>query len=133
MDVARINMNYFNLNEQTEIIQNIKEASLKKGKDIAIMVDLKGPLIRTLGFKEGYSIKVNVGQEIRISSNRQIKGDEDMCVIDYEGIDERVVVGDKILVDYGGVVLTVVGFESEDKFLQNQCRKKRLIQQQLLH
>ena len=36
---------------------------------LPIMVDLKGPLIRTLGFKDMYSIKVNVGQEIRISSN----------------------------------------------------------------
>ena len=97
------------------------------------MVDLKGPLIRTLSFKEGYSIKVNVGQEIRISSNRNLKGDEEMCVIDYDGIDERVVLGDKILVDYGGVVLTVVGFESEDKWLQNQARKKRQLQHKILH
>jgi pyruvate kinase len=40
------------------------------------MVDLKGPLIRTLGFKEKtYSIKVESGQEIRISTNRNWLGD----------------------------------------------------------
>jgi pyruvate kinase len=81
------------------------------------MVDLKGPLIRTLGFKDMYSINVNTGQEIRISSNINIKGDEGMFVIDYENIHEKLIVGDKILVDYGGIVLTVIGFESEEKYL----------------
>ena len=69
LDVARLNMNYFELNEQTEIINNIKQAATSLGKDVAIMVDLKGPLIRTLGFKDMYSVKVKSGQEIRISTN----------------------------------------------------------------
>jgi hypothetical protein len=28
-------------------------------------------------------------------------------------------VGDKVLVDYGGVVLTVIGFETEKQYLVN--------------
>lgn len=52
MDLARINMNYFNLNEQVDLINNIKTACKETGKDCAILVDLKGPIIRTLGFKE---------------------------------------------------------------------------------
>lgn len=47
-----------------------------------------------------------------------------MFVIDYEYIDQKLVVGDKVLVDYGGIVLTVVGFESEDKFLANRRKKQ---------
>jgi pyruvate kinase len=70
MDVARLNMNYFEVSEQGEIISNIKKACEMQGKDCAIMVDLKGPLIRTLGFQDGlYSIKVTSGQEVRISTN----------------------------------------------------------------
>ena len=62
MDVARLNMNYFEVSEQGEVIANIKKACEVQGKDCAIMVDLKGPLIRTLGFQEGqYSIKVTSG------------------------------------------------------------------------
>ena len=34
-----------------------------------------------------------------------------MFVIDYPDIHHKLVVGDKVLVDYGGVVLTVIGFE----------------------
>ena len=46
-------------------------------------------------------------------------------MIDYENIAEKLLVGDKVLIDYGGVVLTVIGFESEEKYLINQLRKKK--------
>jgi len=35
------------------------------------------------------------------------------------------VVGDKILVDYGGTVLTVLGFEAEDKYLKKKEKRRR--------
>ena len=43
-----------------------------------------------------------------------------MFVIDYENIHEKLLIGDKVLVDYGGVVLTVIGFELENKYLMNK-------------
>lgn len=44
------------------MIANIRSAALKEDKDVAIMIDLKGPLIRTLGFKDTmYSIRVVTG------------------------------------------------------------------------
>lgn len=58
MDVARINMNYFDFDEQFESVNNVRKACEISGKELAIMVDLKGPLIRTLGFKDKYSVKV---------------------------------------------------------------------------
>lgn len=62
MNVARINMNYFEIHEQSEMINNIRAAATKEGADIGIMIDLKGPLIRTLGFKDTmYSIRVQTG------------------------------------------------------------------------
>jgi pyruvate kinase len=82
------------------------------------MVDLKGPLIRTLAFKNNYSIKVKTGQEIRISSNQEILGDEGMFVIDYPMLDEKLKINDKIIIDYGAIVMTVIGFENEDKYLR---------------
>jgi hypothetical protein len=40
-----------------------------------------------------------------------------MFVIDYPDLHEKVIVGDKILVDYGGIIFTVIGFEPEGKYL----------------
>jgi pyruvate kinase len=54
------------------------------------------------------------------------KGDQGMIVVDYENLAEKLLVGDKVLIDYGGVVMTVIGFETEEKYLLNLQRKKRL-------
>ena len=42
-------------------MENIVKAQEITGRDVAIMVDLKGPLIRTLAFKNNYSIRVKSG------------------------------------------------------------------------
>lgn len=89
------------------------------------MVDLKGPLIRTLSFKDMYSIEVRTGQEIRLSSNQQIQGDEGMFIIDYDNIHEKLCIGDKVIVDYGSIVMTVIGFEPEEKYLKSQRKKNQ--------
>lgn len=36
-----------------------------------------------------------------------------MFCLDYHNIHEKLRIGDKIIVDYGGIVLTVIGFEPE--------------------
>ena len=91
------------------------------------MIDLKGPLIRTLGFKDTmYSISVLTGEEVRISTNKSLKGEPGMFGIDYDRIHEKLHIGDKVLVDYGGVVLTVIGFEYEKTYLANQHKKRKL-------
>lgn len=47
-----------------------------------------------------------------------------MVVIDFPNIHEKLVVGDKILIDYGGVIMTVVGFEKEEIYLKKRILKK---------
>mmetsp|Transcript_32090 Transcript_32090/g.31404 ORF Transcript_32090/g.31404 Transcript_32090/m.31404 type:complete len:123 (-) Transcript_32090:108-476(-) len=118
MDVARLNMSYFEASELEETVEDIKAVSSEVGKDCPIMVDLKGPIIRTLPFRDGlYQINVAPGQEVRISSNRAMKGEEGMFVIDYPNIHELLNVGDQIVIDYGGALLTVVNFELEERYL----------------
>ena len=48
MDVARINMDYFESNQLEDLINNIKEASKQLSVPCPIFIDLKGMLIRTL-------------------------------------------------------------------------------------
>jgi pyruvate kinase len=45
-----------------------------------------------------------------------------MFVIDYPNIHKKLDIGDKVLVDYGGVVLTVIGFDNEDKYIRSKKR-----------
>lgn len=117
MNIARLNMAFFDPQDQQEIVENIREASNEVEKQCAIMVDLRGPLIRTLAFDSGeHSIKVKAGDIVRISTNQTLKGNQQMIAIDYPDIYQKLQIGDKIIIDYGGVVLTVVGFEEEDNY-----------------
>jgi pyruvate kinase len=50
-----------------------------------------------------------------------------MFVIDYPDIHQKLSIGDKILVDYGGLLLTVIGFENEEKFMKLEKNENRII------
>ena len=41
-------------------------------------------------------------------------------MIDYNNIEEKLKIDDTIIIDYGGVILKVVGFEPEEKFLKHR-------------
>ena len=48
MDVARLNMDYYDANEMMQVIDNIQAASDELGTSCPIFIDLKGMLVRTL-------------------------------------------------------------------------------------
>jgi pyruvate kinase len=48
---------------------------------------------------------------------RKILGDETFAVCDFNDLADKIKVGDHICVDFGSVVLKVIGFESESSFL----------------
>jgi pyruvate kinase len=46
MNIARINFSHGDFSEHAKVIENIRSASLKAGRRVAIMADLPGPKIR---------------------------------------------------------------------------------------
>ena len=52
MNIVRLNMNYFSVPEMTEIVEDINRASQESNIPCATMVDLKGPIIRILPFRD---------------------------------------------------------------------------------
>ncbi|MDR4458737.1 hypothetical protein FO495_29375, partial [Bacillus tropicus] len=50
MNVARLNFSHGRKEEQGARIKNIREASKKTGKTVGILLDTKGPEIRTNDF-----------------------------------------------------------------------------------
>ena len=53
MNVARLNFSHGNHEEHAARIQNIREAAKKTGKNIGILLDTKGPEIRTHNMVNG--------------------------------------------------------------------------------
>ncbi|MDM5228886.1 pyruvate kinase [Cytobacillus sp. NJ13] len=105
MNVARLNFSHGDFQEHGQRIQNIRVASEKTGKTVAILLDTKGPEIRTNNMKDG-AIELIAGENIIISMN-EVEGTADKFSVTYAGLIEDVHTGSKILLDDGLIGLEV--------------------------
>ena len=121
MDIARLNMNYFEVNDMDDILNFINTSCNRLKQHCSSIVDLKGPVISVLPFRSGvYSMKIKRGQQIRFSSNAELTSCDDLFVIDYPNIRDKLMEGEKVIIDYGKVRLKVIGFESEFEYMQRK-------------
>lgn len=116
MNVARLNFSHGDHNEHGERIKNIREAAKRTNKNIAILLDTKGPEIRTHNM-ENDGIELKAGEKI-IVSMEEVLGTKDKFSITYEGLIEDVQVGSKILLDDGLIGLEVTGINKEKKEIE---------------
>ncbi|MBT2689358.1 pyruvate kinase [Bacillus sp. ISL-47] len=105
MNVARLNFSHGDFQEHGQRIQNIREASKSTGKTVAILLDTKGPEIRTNNMREG-AVELKAGDDIIISMN-EVEGTSEKFSVTYAGLIEDVHTGSKILLDDGLIGLEV--------------------------
>lgn len=74
----------------------------------AILLDTKGPEIRTGVLKDGKKIKLETGKTFTLTTE-DIVGDENKASITYKGLAEDVSEGKIILIDDGLIGLKVIG------------------------
>lgn len=113
MDIARFNFSHGDHEEQKSRMDMLKKIREEENKPIAILLDTKGPEIRTGTLKNGKKITLNTGDKF-ILSNIEKEGDENGVSITYAGLVEDVQVGKKILIDDGLIELTVQDKTSTD-------------------
>ncbi|MEH7513503.1 pyruvate kinase [Gottfriedia acidiceleris] len=112
MNVARLNFSHGSHEEHAARITSIREASKKTGRTVAILLDTKGPEIRTLDF-EGGQAELTTGNEVIITTE-PVVGTAEKFAVSYEGLIDDVHVGSKILIDDGLIGLEVIGIEGKD-------------------
>ncbi|MBF8983344.1 pyruvate kinase [Lutibacter sp. B2] len=106
LNVARLNFSHGNHEEHKERIDTIKEISEELGMSVAIMLDTKGPEIRTRRFNKP-EILLEEGKPFTITT-RDIVGDETIGSVTYEELCNDVVPGNTILIDDGLIELEVL-------------------------
>lgn len=105
MNVARINMSHGTHEEQKVRIDKIKKLRDELKKPVAILLDTKGPEIRTGNFKNGKEL-LHTGQIFTFTTN-ECEGDNKCCSITFKGLPNDLKTGDKILVDDGLIEMVV--------------------------
>ena len=112
LDVARFNFSHGTHEEQKARMDKLKELREELKIPVAILLDTKGPEIRTGLFAEG-KVMLEVGQEFTLTA-RDVEGTNEIVSITYANLPNEVEVGTKILVDDGLIEMTVMSIEGED-------------------
>ena len=113
MNIARFNFSHGSHEEQKERMDKLKKIRREEGKHIAILLDTKGPEIRTGVLKDGKKVQLAEGNEF-VLTTEEIVGDEKRVAITYKGLVEDVAIGGKILIDDGLIELEVVDKRKAD-------------------
>jgi pyruvate kinase len=113
MNGARFNFSHGSHEEQQKRINQVKELSAELDLPIALILDTKGPEIRTGKFKND-KVELKEGDTFTITTDGSI-GDSSSCSATYDEIVYDVKSGDKILLDDGLISLTVTDIDTASK------------------
>jgi pyruvate kinase len=115
MTVARLNFSHGDHETHGATVSRIREASAATGRPCAIMLDTKGPEIRTGFFAEsGGKISLTAGQELKIVTDYDFKGDSSCIACTYKALPSSVSVGNQILIADGSLVCTVLSCHPDE-------------------
>lgn len=108
MDVARFNFSHGSHDEHKGRMDQLKQLREEEHKNVAILLDTKGPEIRTGLLQDGKKVMLETGKTFTLTTE-EVVGDETKVSITYEGLAEDVDKGKRILIDDGLIELEVVG------------------------
>jgi pyruvate kinase len=111
MNVARLNFSHGDHEEHRRRIENIREASRITNQTVAILLDTKGPEIRTGNMKDG-EVHLVEGNEIIISM-KEVEGTQEKFSVTYPNLINDVHIGSKILLDDGLIELEVIDIHKD--------------------
>ena len=116
MNVARLNFSHGDYEEHQARIDTIKEIREKLNEPIALLLDTKGPEIRTKNFKDG-GVFLKEGSMFTLTVGDEL-GDEHGCATTYDHLAEELKKGDVVLIDDGLIKLTVREIKGKDVILR---------------
>lgn len=117
MNVARLNFSHGDHDLHYRYLTNLRLALERRPKShVAVLMDTKGPEIRTGLLRDHKPIHLSAGDFLEIDTDYSILGDEKKISCSYSLLPESVSIGSTILVADGELSLTVV-----------ECREKSVV------
>jgi len=106
MKVARFNFSHGNHEYHKESIDMLREASRQTGIPVALLLDTKGPEIRTGQIKDNKTINLVQGKTIILTTD-EVEGSDSLLSISYKKLPSEISPGKHILIADGLVDLEV--------------------------
>ena len=111
MNVARLNFSHGTPSTAVKQITRIRNVSLKANKHIAIMLDTKGPEIRTGCFENDFCV-YHEGDIVKLVKE-EVLGNKERFHITCKELFDDVTIGNKLLIDDGKITLDVIKVEED--------------------
>jgi len=110
VDVIRLNMAHAKHDWTREVIRRIRRASKTAGREVAVMMDIKGPEIRTGDLAVPIELKVGETFDFTVKPGGERDHAEEIRSVDvnYRDLVNDIKVGDTVLVDSGLIRLEVL-------------------------
>ncbi|MCQ2483022.1 MAG: pyruvate kinase [Clostridia bacterium] len=112
MNVCRLNMSHGDYAEHQQRIDRVKRIRKELGLPVALLLDTKGPEIRT-GCFENDKTHLDEGDKVIISHD-DILGTKEKFSISYKELYLDIETGSRILIDDGLIELQVTGIKNKD-------------------
>jgi len=109
MNVVRLNTAHQSHADAQKVIDNVRAVSEK----IALLIDTKGPEIRTVGIQDDFFL--SKGDKMKVVGSKSNISEENTFAVSYEFFVQDIKVGDRVLIDDGDLELLVI--EKNDDFL----------------
>ncbi|MDN3681612.1 pyruvate kinase PykF [Vibrio tapetis subsp. quintayensis] len=108
MNVMRLNFSHGDFAEHGTRISNFRSVMEATGKQLAILLDTKGPEIRTIKLEGGDDVDLVAGQEFTFTTDATVVGNTDKVAVTYLGFAKDLTAGNTILVDDGLIEMEVI-------------------------
>jgi pyruvate kinase len=110
MNVARFNMAHGDHEYHAEMISRVREASRRTDIPVALLIDIKGPEVRTGIVADGGSVELKTGSEVLVAPDDSPCTEERISVT-YSDLPEQISPGKHILIADGLLDLEVTAVE----------------------
>lgn len=108
MNVARINFSHGGHETHRQAVALVRRVAAERGANIAVMMDLQGPKIRTGPMRGGQLVDLEAGAAITITTE-EVEGTAERISTTYRNFPYDVRPGDRILIADGTIELRATG------------------------
>ncbi|KAJ7547088.1 hypothetical protein O6H91_08G068500 [Diphasiastrum complanatum] len=127
MNVARFNFSHGSHEYHQQTLDNLRIAMNNTCIMCAVLLDTKGPEIRTGMLKDGKPVQLVEGQEITITTDYNIQGNSDLIAMSYKRLAEDLVPGNVILCSDGTITLTVLSCDKPRGTIRCRCENTAML------
>jgi len=107
MNVCRLNFSHGSYEYHGQCVQNIKNTMSASKRLVSIMLDTKGPEIRTGMLKDGQEVLLKKGATVVLTTDYTLLGDENKIAISYAKLPQSVIHGSLVMIEDGLMCLFV--------------------------